>query len=597
MTRGIVALAICAWSAATTLGQSTGALSGVVVIDEQSGRPVRQAIVSLGGLPQRVSTVTDDRGQFSFPNLPAGRFTLTASKPAHLTTAYGARRPGRPGTPIALAAGQRIADVRLTLPRGAVITGVVSDRAGEPLRDLSVTVVSVTALTATQAGVMLRPEPVLTDDRGVYRAFGLAPGEYVVCASARLVGRGDVGLMTAADIDAAFSQLKLGPSRPGQSPATAGAVDGDARVPGGRGLTLVPTFYPGTSRALDAERITVSAGEERGGISFALDLVRSALVEGIVSSPDGSPVQSIGLSLDPDGPRVDIPFGTMPVPTPPDGSGRFSFRGVTPGIYTLTARSGARGRGAAETGVPLAPMWARTRVAVDGADVRGLALALRPTLRFAGRLTFDASSPTPPANLTQMRVVLTPESGASLDSMTGANMTTGAAGLVNADGSFLLTGLLPGRYTIQVLSGAGGPGWTLRSAILGERDLVDAGVDVGEEDVAGVAVTMTDRLTELTGSLQTAGGAPAPEFVVVAFPADKSLWLPNSRRIKFTRPATDGRYLIRDLPGGNYLIVVATDVDPEDLRDPAFLAQLAAGAVRITLADGERKAQDLRIAR
>lgn len=590
-------LALCAWPTVSVLGQSTGALSGVVVLDEQGGQPVRQAIVTLVGLPQRVSTVTDDRGRFSFPNLPAGRFTLTASKPAHLTHAYGASRPGRPGTPIALAAGQRLTDIRLTLPRGAVITGIVKDRNGEPLRDLEVSVVPVATMTAAQSGGVLRQESVVTDDRGVYRAFGLAPGEYVVFASPRLVGMGDVGVRSVADTDTAFAQLKQGPGRAGGAVATSGAGQTDAPGPGARGFALATTFYPGTSQSAAAERISVTAGEERTGVSFSLDLVRSAIVEGVVSSPDGSPVQSVGLSLDPDGPRVDTSLGMAIRSNPPDASGRFSFLGVTPGKYVLTARSGARGRGAAESGVPIAPMWARTNVVVDGQDVRGLTLTLRPTLRLSGRLTFDGASLAPPSNLTQMRVSLTPEMGMSLESLTGAILSAGASGVVNADGSFLLTGLMPGRYKIQVSTGAGGAGWTLRSALLSGRDLVDVGVDMGEEDLAGVAVTMSDRHTELAGRLQTASATPAPGLVVVVFPEDKALWLANSRRIKFTRPGTDGLFVIRDLPGGNYLLAAATDLDAADLKDPAFLGKLAAASVRVTLADGEKKVQDLRIAR
>ena len=38
-----------------------------------------------------------------------------------------------------------------------------------------------------------------------------------------------------------------------------------------------------------------------------------------------------------------------------------------------------------------------------------------------------------------------------------------------------------------------------------------------------------------------------------------------------------------------------TDIDPSDLRDPAVLEEMAAASVRVTLAEGEKKVQDLRI--
>jgi len=78
------------------------------------------------------SAITDDTGRFSFTSLPAGRFTLTASKAGYVDITYGAKRPGRPGTPIQLADGEKLDKANLTLPRGSVITGIVIDENGEP---------------------------------------------------------------------------------------------------------------------------------------------------------------------------------------------------------------------------------------------------------------------------------------------------------------------------------------------------------------------------------------------------------------------------------------------------------------------------------
>jgi len=62
------------------------------------------------------------------------------------------------------------------------------------------------------------------------------------------------------------------------------------------------------------------------------------------------------------------------------------------------------------------------------------------------------------------------------------------------------------------------------------------------------------------------------------------------------RPATDGRFRIEALPEGAYLLAALTDVQDEDLADPAFLASLASAAVTVTLVDGESSSIDLRIA-
>jgi hypothetical protein len=76
---------------------------------------------------------------------------------------------------------------------------------------------------------------------------------------------------------------------------------------------------------------------------------------------------------------------------------------------------------------------------------------------------------------------------------------------------------------------------------------------------------------------------------VVVFPADKAYWLRGSRRAQFVRPSTDGRWVMRGLPPGDYLLATVPDMDATDLGDTAFLDQLAPNSTRFTLAEGEKK--------
>ena len=124
-------------------------------------------------------TATDDDGRFEFASLGAGNYALAASRPGYVPTFYGAKKPGRgPGVQIAVIEGQSLPPVVIRLPRGGVVTGVVRGVGGLPVPGTNVMVMQV------QAGGARRPLPSLegatTDDRGVYRMFGLAPGDYVV---------------------------------------------------------------------------------------------------------------------------------------------------------------------------------------------------------------------------------------------------------------------------------------------------------------------------------------------------------------------------------------------------------------------------------
>ena len=82
---------------------------------------------------------------------------------------------------------------------------------------------------------------------------------------------------------------------------------------------------------------------------------------------------------------------------------------------------------------------------------------------------------------------------------------------------------------------------------------------------------------------------------MVVFAADRRYWIEGTRRVVSVRPGSDGRFTADKLPGGEYLIAALTDVQPGEWRDPAFLEQLVAAAIKITLRDGEKTIQDIKI--
>jgi hypothetical protein len=143
----------------------------------------------------------------------------------------------------------------------------------------------------------------------------------------------------------------------------------------------------------------------------------------------------------------------------------------------------------------------------------------------------------------------------------------------------------------------GATAWTLKSAMLNGRDVSDeAFVLRPNEDVTGLVVTMTDRPTELSGIVTDGSGRPAPGFPIMVFSTDRAYWTPGSRRVQQARPASDGRYRLAGLPAGEYFVCALTDLDRSQLYDPAFLESLVSGSFKITLADGEKKTQDLKLA-
>jgi hypothetical protein len=114
--------------------KGTGVIRGRVTAAD-SGTPLRRAQVRLGGTNVRISQVanTDGDGRYDFPNLPAGRYSLTVTKSGYVTLEFGQQRPFEPGKPLDLADGQQIDKVDFTLPRGSVIAGRITDEFGEPV--------------------------------------------------------------------------------------------------------------------------------------------------------------------------------------------------------------------------------------------------------------------------------------------------------------------------------------------------------------------------------------------------------------------------------------------------------------------------------
>ena len=133
---------------------------------------------------------TDAQGRFEIRELPAGRYTMTASKGGFVSLQFGQRRPSESGTPIELGDGQTVDKITIALPRGSVLGGRVTDEFGEPVANAS-----VSAWRYAFAGGARRMVPAqganasdTTDDQGQFRLFGLPPGEYYISAMLRSGG-------------------------------------------------------------------------------------------------------------------------------------------------------------------------------------------------------------------------------------------------------------------------------------------------------------------------------------------------------------------------------------------------------------------------
>ena len=591
----------------------TASISGIVTMAGQN-QPARKVRVNLSGAELRGSrsTTTDDQGRFSFTALPAGRYGLSANKPGHLSVTYGQRRPGTPGTQIQLSDGQKF-DAQLQIPRGSVLTGTVLDENGDATPGTS-----VRAMRFVRQGERRTLQSAgngSTDDRGIYRIYNLQPGDYVVCASPRnqpnelMRGQVELDSLRSEIANARAGAVREEVMRTLEVRLATAQAEAAAQKSEEAPSGYAPICYPGTLAASEATAIPLGVSEERPGIDFQLRLVPMATVEGTVVNSTGASYQNIQLTLQEAsmaGTALGVSQGSRP-----DGEGRFRFNNVAPGQYKLTARAqiGGPGRGgewvldatppvgrgaipqpagrggsAAQRPEPVV-VWGAVDVVVDGRNVQNVMLPLQLGMSVSGDLRFEGAIP-PPTDFTRMRVSINPADPGPMSSSANAR--------VDASGRFTAQSVAPGRYRINV---GGAQGWFVESATVGGQDALDFPFEVKpNQAVGGITLTFTDKQTEFTGTIVDERNQPAVEYTLVVFPADNKYWTGSaSRRFQTVRPSTDGRFTIRGLPPGDYRIGTVIDLEPGAGSDPAFLQQLEATALRLTLQPGEKKQQDIRM--
>ena len=565
---------------------ASGAIAGRVITAERDPQPLRRVRVSVNaaGGPQIGRTVvTDDDGQFRVEGLPAGRYAVSAVRPAFLMVASAAT-PVVTAKQIAVVRAGAATDVELVMIRGGVITGRVLDPEGRRAPHQYVTLFRTTVEQGRARFDPVRVPSanlgfygVVTDDLGEYRLYGIPPGEYVVA-----VGRGpSVGYtlrqVTAAEVARAMTLLKESPDARRTPPTFSLTSSASA----GPAVFYAPVFYPGTTRASSALPVVVEPESEISGIDMRMELVGTAVVRGtIVGSPldpgSGRTRMARVVSL---GPAIGDRSVEASVVIAADGS--FSAAGLTPGEYRLEARTLAL-----SPGPPRVEEWAALDLVIAGQDVEGVHVSLQPALTLAGRTVFAPSSGvSAPASVTVRLIPVDAPAGSWATPLSGAAR----------EGTFELPGVIPGTYRLSAELPRDSP-WAFAGATVNGRDAADTAVDIqGPDSARNVVVSFTTGRTHLEGRLVGAG-SDAAAFSVLVFPATPVHWFPGSRRVAVIPAADDGSFELQTLPPGRYLVAVLRGAgDADDWGRAVVLDTLTSSSIPVVLEYGRRTVQDIRI--
>lgn len=552
----------------------TAQISGVVLGEDD--KPVRRVAVFFEGDGRTNRTaLTDDQGRFAVIDMPAARYVIRAEKGGYPPSNYGAKRPGRPGSGLLVKDGEHVENLIIRMARGAVITGTLFDDRGQPLPGASVTAFAVeTLLTgdfnlrAVARSGSAFPE---TDDRGMFRFYGLPAGEYIVGTSAFFHGLNDaVRVPTDAEIRAAFGSEQRPRAISTDPRAIAAAAEKSAQV------NYAPVYFGDVSDPTASTRVKVAAGEERAGVDLHLKMQPTASISGKVTGPDGT-VQRVTMNL---ATLASVPGqgSTRVSSAQPDGT--FNYAGLAPGNYVVVAKTGTAPQ-----------LIAEAPVALNGQDVTGLQLALAPAMTATGKLQFVGTS-LPPPDPAKIFVNLLTTTGYGYQQVPPA--------VVASSLDWTMDGVVPGKFrivaTIRDTPKPGAPAWMLSKVMLGDRDVTDVAIDVvAGQQLPPITVTFTDTASELTGTISTATGQPGTDYFVVVIPADQKFWLWNTRRIKSTRPDASGRYTFAGLPPGTYRVAATTELEQGDLANLTFLRELLTTSAEVVVGVGEKKIFDLKL--
>lgn len=480
-----------------------GSISGRVTIKEKSAIGV---VVSLrksdrtNPFELSLRATTDQDGNYRITNVPPGSYEVAPSAPAYVPSDLKQIRTKT----VLIAEDENVDNINFALVCGGVITGKITDADGRPVIQQQVNIFRADVPDQQQGQQLRQAFPNSdgqTDDRGIYRVFGLMPGRYKVA-----VGR----------TDELMNQSFGGPQR----------------------STYQQVFHPDVSDQAKATVIEVGEGTEAKDIDISLGrALPTFTVSGRVVDDKGSPVPHVRLGLQRNmaGQRLEFvnSFPTTNV------QGDFVVEGLIPSKYGIFLMPDQNGGMRVE---------ALTFDVIDQ-DISGLTVKLVPGASVSGVVVLDGENKAGIAKFPelQLRAYVTNPTG-------GGGLASSAGSPIAPDGGFLMQGLPGGTLNFNVGS-LKGP-YSSRGFVIAriERDGVpfQRGIEIKDgEQLTGVRVVLAYGSGKLRGVVNLENGV-APEgarFWVRILKSGQVL-------SNFRPPEVDarGHFLVEDLPPGVYEI-------------------------------------------
>ena len=543
----VLAALVAAQPPPATDPKDLATLSGKTVSTE--GQPLKKTALSLrsvggaagsGLVLQNYTAISDGQGKFVFEGLQPGRYQLTAERQGYLRQNYGSKRSMGVGTILTLSKGEEVKDLTFPLTPHATISGKVLDDDGDPVANASVSAMRSDFMNGKRQ--MMPVGQANSDEGGDYKIGGLAPGRYYLVASKQ---RG-MFMSDAAPPDA----------KPGK-------IEED----------LVTTYYPSVTDSSSATPIDTIAGRSAPGTDIRLRKAQVVRVRGkLVGLLPNQSMERLRLMLLPSGASMMTSMmtsiGSGSVSPTKDGS--FELTGVPAGSFTLAATN-MQG---------MIQILARQQVEVGSQNLDGLVLTMQTPSDLRGTVKTEGEPKTAPGDAAR---VAPPSLRVTLRAFEGA-MFTPPQGTVNADGTFVLPNISPGKYRLSVYGNPDGA--YLKAIRLGDRDVLAEGLDLSDGASGAVQVIFSTAAAEIGGSVQ-ADGQPVAAGAVTLVPDPPR---PEQTRLyPMSGVDQNGKFTFKNLAPGKYVVYAWEELEPGAQYDPEFLKPLESLGARVTVGENGKE--------
>lgn len=489
------------------------------------------------------SAQTDGAGAFEISGVAPGEYRLVA-RPGpfggrYLSAGYLAARAGGSGKTVVVKNGDRLTGLAIALPSAAAIEGRVLDETGEPLSMM--VIVAGRIMAGSDTTQRIRHPPVLTDDQGRYRIYGLEPGEYLVATEGR-------HFVTATVV------------RDTRTPPI-------ARYAAPMGFPA--TFHPSAASDSAAQRIRLSAGREATGIDIVVARTPLLDVSGTVLDSQGVPAATTNglLSRDTLAGAGSYPFHT-------DANGRFQVRALDPGQYRLLIGRGGPVNGRVEY-ADLEPTLAGT--------IESLVVLTQPGVAVSGRVVLAEGQSLDVKAL-----------GVRFERSGVAVRSVETIATMGDDRRFRAQDVF-GPHLVRV---SGVPsGSAVKAVMLRGDDITDVPTTFRAEDADQLQIVITSRASTLEGTVRGENTSPPREATVYVFGEDRGAWRMSSPRTHKSDATLDGKFTVGGLAAGRYYAIAVAREGFSPVPNPgeAFFALLSKEATAFVIGDDERRTLDLRL--